>query len=81
MCANLRNWGDTESIVSGSLRVMVDVTGGFETSKLLLSLNEVQFVLLHHTVALSSSLHSRRTSSRSYRTPRSRTTARSTSRR
>ena len=36
---------------------MVDVTSGFETSKLLLSLSEVQFVLLHHTVGLAPPLH------------------------
>lgn len=50
---NLQNWSDNEAIVGASLRVLRDLTSGYEFSRLLLSLQEVQYILEHSSVGLN----------------------------
>ena len=50
MCENLRIWGDEETVVTMSLKVMRDLTSGYEYSKLLLRLDSVTNVLTNQTV-------------------------------
>ena len=57
VCCNLRNWCDNETVVNESLKLLLDVTNGYEFSKLLLQLPSVTFVLQNHTVHFSRQLH------------------------
>ena len=50
VCRNLRNWTDNEMVVTESLKLLLDISDGYESSLLLLKLESVQFVLQHHTV-------------------------------
>ena len=52
MCENLRIWGDNESVVSMSLRVIRDLTSGYEYTGLLLQVPAVIEVLQNHTVRM-----------------------------
>lgn len=51
VCRNLRNWTDNEMVVTESLKLLLDISNGYESSLLLLKLESVQFVLQHHTVS------------------------------
>lgn len=51
VCRNLRNWTDNEMVVTESLKLLLDISDGYESSLLLLKIESVQFVLQHHTVS------------------------------
>ena len=57
VCRNLRNWCDNETVVNESLKLLLDITNGYEFSKLLLQLPSVTFVLQNHTVHFSRQPH------------------------
>lgn len=55
VCRNLRDWTDNEMVVTESLKLLLDISDGYESSLLLLKLESVQFVLQHHTVSIAES--------------------------
>lgn len=57
ICRNLRTWCDNETVINESLKLLLDITNGYESSKLLLGLDSVTYVLQHHTVSFVLSLH------------------------
>lgn len=57
ICKNLRDWVDNEMVISESLKLLLDISGGYESSLLLLKLKNVQFVLEHHTVFFGIRIH------------------------
>jgi exportin-7 len=46
---NLKYWPDEEAIVGNTLDLFHDMAGGYSSSKLLLTLETVRFLALHHT--------------------------------
>ncbi|KAM7455267.1 hypothetical protein BLSTO_03980 [Blastocystis sp. subtype 1] len=49
VCRNLRSWCDNETVINESLKLLLDITNGYESSKMLLRLDSVTYVLQHHT--------------------------------
>lgn len=58
VCRNLRSWCDNETVINESLKLLLDITNGYESSKMLLRLDSVTYVLQHHTVCVIFSLDS-----------------------
>ena len=50
VCNNLRCWSDNEMVITETLKLLKDITSGYESSKMLLDLESVSYVLQHHTV-------------------------------
>lgn len=50
ICKNLKAWSDNEMVITETLKLLKDITGGYESSKMLLDLDSVNYVLQHHTV-------------------------------
>lgn len=46
---NLKFWPEEEDIVSKTLELLLDMAGGYSSSKLLLTLDTVKYLALHHT--------------------------------
>lgn len=48
---NLKYWGGSEPIISKTLTLLSDLSGGYSCVRKLVKLEEVQFMLTHHTVS------------------------------
>jgi exportin-7 len=47
---NLKYWGRSEQIISKTLQLLNDLSVGYSCVRKLVKLEEVQFILNHHTV-------------------------------
>ena len=50
ICKNLKTWGDNEMVITQTMKLLKDISSGYESSKMLLDLDSVNYVLQHHTV-------------------------------
>ncbi|CAM9433151.1 unnamed protein product, partial [Chrysoparadoxa australica] len=46
---NLKYWADTEEVVGKTLQLFLDMASGYSSSKMLLGLDTVKFLIEHHT--------------------------------
>lgn len=49
ICNNLKYWPDDATIISKTLELLLDMSSGYSSSKLLLALSTVKFLVRHHT--------------------------------
>lgn len=50
---NLKYWGRSEHIISKTLQLLNDLSGGYSCVRKLVKLEEVQFMLNNHTVCIN----------------------------
>ena len=50
ICKNLKTWSDNEMVITQTMKLLKDISSGYESSKMLLDVESVNYVLQHHTV-------------------------------